>query len=121
MSRTKYMHTYLFCISLHFEAENMNVAWLERLTQYSQRKFGQLVRCPKRVYNYILNRKTCAAAFKSKGLTGCFVSSATPKYQTPICHDWYDAKGKLYNKSKYISYVRQLRPGSDATPLMCRT
>ena len=27
---------------LHFEAEDMNVAWLERLTQYSQPKFDSV-------------------------------------------------------------------------------
>ena len=37
MSRTKYIHTYLFCILLYFEAENMNVAWLE-----SQHKFDSV-------------------------------------------------------------------------------
>ena len=37
MSRTKYIHTYLFCILLYFEAENMNVAWLE-----SQPKFDSV-------------------------------------------------------------------------------
>ena len=37
MSRTKYIHTYLFCILLYFEAENVNVAWLE-----SQPKFDSV-------------------------------------------------------------------------------